>query len=229
MGEMVRFPSNGGWSNGYLARPRSGSGPGIIVIQEWWGLNDQIKGLCHLFAGEGFNALAPDLYHGKTAAFGEPDEARKLMMQLDLDEVAKHARGAAKFLVGHEHTDSRKVGVIGFCMGGMLALLAGTVAPDEIGAVVDCYGVPPRRKPDYAAMRGTPVLGIFGGQDHHVLDAVPGLEADLAAAGAPFTKQVYPNADHAFLNEQRADSYRADDARDAWSRIIPFLKDNLRG
>lgn len=228
MGEMVRFPSNGGWSDGYLARPRSGSGPGIIVIQEWWGLNDQIKGVCHRLAGDGFNALAPDLYHGKRAGFDEPDEARKLMMQLDLADVAKIARGAAAFLVAQEHTSSAKVGIIGFCMGGMLALLAATVA-SEIGAVVDCYGVPPRQKPDYAAMRGTPVLGIFGGKDHHVLDAVPALEADLAVAGVPFTKQIYPEADHGFLNDQRADAHRTDDAKDAWSRIVPFLKEHLAG
>jgi len=225
MGEMVRFPSNGDWSDGYLARPRSGKGPGVIVIQEWWGLNDQIKGVCHRFAGEGFNALAPDLYRGKHAGFDEPDEARKLMMQLDLGEVAKVARGAAGFLAGHENTSTTKVGIIGFCMGGMLALLAGTVAP-EIGAVADCYGVPPRQKPDYAAMRGNPVIGVFGGKDH-VLEAVPALEADLAAAGVPFTKHVYPDADHGFLNDQRADAYRADDAKDAWSKIIPFLKEHL--
>lgn len=226
MGEMERFPSNGGWSDGYLARPRSGSGPGVIVIQEWWGLNDQIKGVCHMLAGEGFNAFAPDLYHGKSAEIGEPDEAKKLAMQLDLGQVAKDVRGAATFLAAHENTTTKKVGVIGFCMGGMVALLTGTVAPEQIGAVVDCYGSPPRQKPDYAAMRGIPVLGIFGGQDH-VLEAVPALEADLAAAGAPFTKQVYPDADHGFLNEQRADAYRPANAKDAWSRIVPFLREHL--
>jgi len=226
MGEMVRFPSNGAWSDGYLARPRSGNGPGVIVIQEWWGLNDQVKGVCHLLAGEGFNALAPDFYHGKSAAIGEPDEAKKLMMELKLDQAAKDARGAAAFLTAHENTSTEKVGVIGFCMGGMLALLTGTVAATEIGAVVDCYGVPPQQKPTYAAMRGVPVLGIFGGKDH-VVEALPALEADLASAGVPFTKHIYPDADHAFLNDQRADAYRADDAKDAWARIIPFLKDHL--
>ena len=227
MGEMVRFPSNGGWSDGYLARPRSGNGPGMIVVQEWWGLNDQIKSVCYRLAGEGFNALAPDLYRGKHAGFDEPDEAKKLMMELDLGEVAKVARGAAAFLSAHETTSSEKVGVIGFCMGGMLALFTGTVAAGQIAAVVDCYGVPPRQKPDYNAMRGTPVLGIFGGKDHHVLDAVPTLAADLAAAGVPFTKHVYPDADHGFLNDQRADAHRADDAKDAWSKIVPFLKEHL--
>ena len=229
MGEMVRFPSNGGWSDGYLARPRSGSGPGVIVVQEWWGLIDQVKSVCHMLAGLGFNALAPDFYHGKSAAIGEPDAAKKLMMELKIDQAATDARGAATFLAAHENTSSEKVGVIGFCMGGMLALLTGTVAAAEIGAVVDCYGVPPQQKPSYAAMRDIPVLGIFGGKDERVMNALPTLEADLTSAGVPFTKHVYPDADHAFLNDQRADVYRADDAKDAWSHIVPFLKDHLRG
>lgn len=148
------------------------------------------------------------------------------MMELDLGEVAKVARGAAAFLSAHETTSSEKVGVIGFCMGGMLALFTGTVAAGQIAAVVDCYGVPPRKKPDYAAMRGTPVLAFFGGKDH-ALEAVPALEADLAAAGVPFTKHIYPDADHGFLNDQRADVYRADDAKAAWTHIVPFLKDHL--
>ena len=223
---MVSFKSNGGTAEGYLASPASGSGPGVLVIQEWWGLIDQVKGTADRFAKQGFNALAPDFYHGKSARIGEPDAALKLMMELDLERAATDARGAAQFLASHPKTGSTKVGVIGFCMGGMLALMSGTVAP-EIGAIVDCYGVPPRRKPDYAKLRGTPVLGIFGGKDGHVLDAVPALEADLRSAGAPFEKIVYPEADHAFLNEQRSDAHRPDDAKDAWPRIFAFLKEHL--
>ena len=223
---MVSFKSNGGTAEGYLASPASGSGPGVLVIQEWWGLIDQVKGTADRFAKQGFNALAPDFYHGKSARIGEPDAALKLMMELDLERAATDARGAAQFLASHPKTGSKKVGVIGFCMGGMLALMTGTVAP-EIGAIVDCYGVPPRRKPDYAKLRGTPVLGIFGGKDGHVLDAVPALEADLRSAGAPFEKIVYPEADHAFLNEQRSDAHRPDDAKDAWPRIFAFLKEHL--
>jgi carboxymethylenebutenolidase len=224
---MIEFKSNGGTAGGYLASPASGKGPGVIVIQEWWGLIDQVKGTADMFAREGFNALAPDFYHGKSAQIGEPDKAQKLMMELNIDQAAKDARGAAQFLVAHPKTGSTKVGVIGFCMGGMLALLTGTVASDVVGAVVDCYGVPPQKKPDYAKLRGTPVLGIFGGQDAHVMQALPGLEADLKAAGARFEKVVYPNADHAFLNEKRTDVHRADDAADAWPKIMSFLKRNL--
>ena len=224
---MVTFKSNGGTASGYLASPASGHGPGVIVIQEWWGLIDQVKGTADMFAREGFNALAPDFYHGKSAQIGEPDAAQKLMMELNIEQAAKDARGAAQYLAAHGKTSSKKVGVIGTCMGGMLALLTGTVAADAVGAVVDCYGVPPKKKPDYSKMKAVPVLGIFGGKDEHVMHALPTLEADLKAAGAPFEKIVYPNADHAFLNEQRTDVYRPDDAKAAWPKIISFLKKHL--
>lgn len=227
MAELVTFTSNGGTANGYLAASALGGGPGVIVIQEWWGLIDQVKGVADLFAAEGFNALAPDLYHGKSAQIGEPDKAQKLMMELDLATAATDARGAAQFLAAHPKTTSTKVGVIGFCMGGMLALMTGTVAPEVVGAVVDCYGVPPQAKPDYAKLKGSPVLGIFGGKDGGVMQALPTLEADLATAGVSFTKTVYPEADHAFLNEQRRDVYRAADAKDAWLKIMTFLKRTL--
>jgi carboxymethylenebutenolidase len=227
MGEMVTFKSNGGTASGYLASPASGKGPGVIVIQEWWGLIDQVKGTADMFAREGFNALAPDFYHGKSAQIGEPDAAQKLMMELNIEQAAKDARGAAQFLAAHQKTSAKKVGVIGTCMGGMLALMTGTVAPDAVGAVVDCYGVPPQKKPDYAKLKGTAVLGIFAGKDEWVMNALPTLEADLKAAGVAFEKVVYPNADHAFLNEQRADVHRPDDAKDAWPKIISFLKKHL--
>jgi carboxymethylenebutenolidase len=227
MGEMVSFKSNGGTASGYLASPASGKGPGVLVIQEWWGLITQVKGVADRFAREGFNALAPDFYHGKSARIGEPDVAQKLMMELNIEQAAKDARGAALFLASHPKTSSTKIGVIGFCMGGMLALMTGTVAPDVVGALVDCYGVPPQKKPDYSKLKGIPVLGIFGGKDAHVMNAFPALEADLKAVGVPFEKVVYPNADHAFLNEQRSDVYRPDDAKDAWPKIMSFLKQHL--
>jgi carboxymethylenebutenolidase len=227
LGDMVTFKSNGGTASGYLASPSAARGPGVLVIQEWWGLIDQVKGTADMFAREGFNALAPDFYHGKSAQIGEPDAAQKLMMELNIDQAAKDARGAAQYLAAHPKTGSTKVGVIGTCMGGMLALMTGTVASEVVGAVVDCYGVPPQKKPDYARLRGTPVLGIFAGKDEWVMNALPTLEADLKAAGVAFEKVVYPDADHAFLNEQRMDVHRPDDAKDAWPKIMSFLKKNL--
>src|SRR5438132_10820253 len=125
---MQTFKSNGGTAAGYLASPRSGKGPGVIVIQEWWGLIPQVKGTADMFAREGFNALAPDFYHGKSARIGEPDAAQKLMMELDIEQAAKDARGAAAYLAAHAKTSSQKVGVIGFCMGGMLALVTCSAA-----------------------------------------------------------------------------------------------------
>lgn len=228
MGENVTFPANGGTANGYLASPASGKGPGVIVIQEWWGLNDQIKGVADMFAREGFNALAPDFYHGKGAKIDEPNEAQKLMMEFSqAGTAAKDARGAAQYLAKHPATSSKRVGVIGFCMGGGLALLTGAEAPGLIGAVVDCYGVG-GNLPEHAPKIKAPVLGIFAGKDHMAnAEAVAGLEKALADAGVRFEKKVYAEADHAFLNEQRRDVHRPDDAKDAWGRILPFLRKHL--
>src|SRR5205814_6407438 len=123
-GEMVEFKSNGGTASGYLSLPASGKGPGVIVIQEWWGLVEHIKDICDRFAAEGFVALAPDLYHGQSAT--SPDEAGKLMMAMRIDEVEKDLRGAAEYLLNHAAMTSSKVGTVGFCMGGALSLYAAT-------------------------------------------------------------------------------------------------------
>lgn len=228
-GQMVKFPANGSTVDGYLATPSSGKGPGVIVIQEWWGLNDQVKGVADMFAGAGFVAFAPDFYRGKGAKIGEPDQAQKLMMEFfQANNAAQTARGAAAYLASQSAMTSKKVGVIGFCMGGFLAMLVGSVAPDKVAAVVNCYGVG-QRMPDLKPMRGIPLLGIFGGKDHSAgPDAVAGLERAAKDAGVPFTKHVYPDADHAFLNERRKDVHRPDDAKDAWTKILAFLKGNVR-
>lgn len=227
MGEMVRFPANGSTADGYLAVPSSGKGAGVIVIQEWWGLNDQVKGVAVMLARQGFTALAPDFYEGNGAKNSEPDKAGKLMMALKQEDAAKVARGAAEYLMKQKVVSSKKVGVIGFCMGGGLALLTASVAPDEIGAVVDCYGVGPQKPSDVSGIRA-PVLGIFGGKDGSLTPQDQDkLDRDLRAAGTTFEKHVYPEADHAFLNEQRPEVYREADARDAWAKIIPFLRLHL--
>ena len=116
MGEMVQFPFDGGNTGGYLATPKQGSGPGVVVIQEWWGLVDHIKDVCDRFADEGFVALAPDLYHGKTTK--SPDEAGKLMMALRIDEAERDLGAAVQYLLTSDSTTSKKIGVVGFCMGG---------------------------------------------------------------------------------------------------------------
>jgi carboxymethylenebutenolidase len=221
MGEVIAFESNGGTAEGYLARPESGKGPGVVVVQEWWGLNDQIKGVADRFASEGFTSLAPDFYRGKATT--EPDEAGKLLMALNSDQVAKDGRGAAKYLAKET---GGKVGVIGFCMGGQLALLVGTAAPDEVAAVVDMYGIHPAIKPDFTKMKAS-VLALFGGADHaNPPEAREALAKELEAAGVPFMIDVYPKPGHAFMNET-GDGYDPGAAEDAWRRILEFFREKL--
>jgi len=155
-GEMVTFPSNGHTCDGYLAG--DGSGPGVLVIQEWWGLVPHIKDVADRYAAAGFTALAPDLYHGESAS--EPDGAGKMMMALNLEQAAKDLSGAIALL--QQRTGRDKVGVVGFCMGGGLALWLGTIAPDEVAAVVPYYGVIPweAAQPDYSQLRA-PVQGHY--------------------------------------------------------------------
>ena len=143
MGEIVEFKSNGQTASGYLAVPASGDGPGVVVIQEWWGLVDHIKDVCDRFAVAGFVALAPDLYHGKTTK--SPDEAGKMMMALRIDEAEKDLSGAIDFVLNHPATTSKKVGTVGFCMGGALSLYAAT-KNSNVGACVIFYGIHPTRR-----------------------------------------------------------------------------------
>ena len=147
MGDLIEFASNGSTCTGYLATPAGGSGPGVVVIQEWWGLVDHVKDVCDRFAGEGFVALAPDLYHG--AKTTEPDEAAKAMMALRLDRAAKDMGGAVEAVAARSRGTG--VGVVGFCMGGGLALMLASQRPDKVRAVVAFYGVVPwdGAQPDY--------------------------------------------------------------------------------
>ena len=154
-GSMVTFPANGTPTSGYLATPKSGAGPGVLVIQEWWGLVPHIKHVCDRFAAEGFVALAPDMFHGQTAS--EPDGAGKLFMALNIARAEKDLRGAVAYLLGRSAT--KRVGAVGFCMGGQLALFAATLNP-AVGACVNFYGIHPNVKPDYAKLAG-PVLGLY--------------------------------------------------------------------
>src|SRR4029453_873540 len=140
---MVRFASNGATCDGYLAVPESGAGPGVIVIQEWWGLVDHVKDVADRFAAEGFVALAPDLYHGSST--DEPDKAQRLLMALARDKAAEDLGGAARSLVGRGDVTSRGVGAVGFCMGGSLALWSGALA-DEVKVAVGFYPAVPWEK-----------------------------------------------------------------------------------
>jgi carboxymethylenebutenolidase len=222
-GKMVEFPANGTKTSGYLATPASGKGPGVLVIQEWWGLVRHVKNVADRFAAEGFTALAPDLYHGKTAS--EPDEAGKLFMALNIAQAEKDLRGAASYLAGQSSTG--KLGVVGFCMGGQLALFAATLNP-AIGACVNFYGVHPNVKPDYAKL-AAPVLGLFAEKDSFVTPQVAReVDAAIKKAGKQSEIRIYPGVDHAFFNDERADVYDKAAAEDAWQRTLAFFRQHLK-
>lgn len=226
MGEMIEFPSNGSTGEGYLATPDGGSGPGVVVIQEWWGLVDHIKDVCDRFAREGFVALAPDLYHGRTVS--EPDEATKEMMALRLDAAAKDMSGAVDAVA--ERSNGRGVGVVGFCMGGGLALVLAAQRTDAVRAVVPFYGAIPWEgvQPDYASVTGA-VLGHYAEKDEWASpEEARKLEHQLKESGnGDVTVHIYPGTDHAFFNDTRPEVYDADAAKVAWQRTIDFLRQRL--
>jgi carboxymethylenebutenolidase len=220
-GSMVTFPANGSTTSGYLSTPKSGAGPGVLVIQEWWGLVPHIKHVADRFAGEGFAALAPDMYHGKTAS--EPDGAGKLFMALNIARAEKDLRGAVAHLLAH----SKTIGVVGFCMGGQLALFAATLNP-TVGACVNFYGIHPNVKPDYARLAG-PVLGLYAERDGFVTPSVARqVDADIRKAGKSSEIHIYPGVDHAFFNDERSDVYDRPAAEDAWRRTLTFFRQHLR-
>jgi carboxymethylenebutenolidase len=224
MGDMIEFPSNGHTAQGYLATSEGG-GPGVVVIQEWWGLVPHITDVCDRFAAAGFTALAPDLYHGKKTT--EPDEAGKEMMALRMDQAAKDLSGAVDAV--RERGMGAGVGVVGFCMGGGLALVLAALRPDAVKAVVPFYGlVPwPDAAPDYSKIAGA-VQGHYAEKDGSAgPEAVRELEATLKATNSDVTMFIYPGADHAFFNDTRPEVYDAEAGRVAWDRTTEFLRSHI--
>lgn len=220
MGQMIDFARpDGGRTKGYLAMAGEGR-PGIVVIQEWWGLNDQICGVADRFARAGWNALAPDLYKGRVTQ--EPDEANHLMSGLDFPGAThQDIRGAAQRL----KQAGSKVAVMGFCMGGALTVAAAVHVP-EAAAAVCFYGIPPRDFADPAKIR-IPFQGHFANRDDWCTpQAANELEAALKQAGAPFELHRY-DANHGFFNEQSEQNYDVKSAKLAWDRMAKFLKDRL--
>jgi carboxymethylenebutenolidase len=223
-GREIEFASDGEKARGYLALPASGRGPGVIVIQEWWGLVDQIRDVCDRFAREGFVALAPDLYRGESTS--DPDAAGRLMMNLEIPRAARDLDGAVRALLDHDAVDGPRVGALGFCMGGQLALYAAT-RNRRIGAVVDFYGIHPNVTLDLSGLEAA-VLGIFAERDAFVTpDAARKLEADLKGAGKRATFQIVPGVDHAFMNDRRPDVFDARAAARAWADALAFLRAEL--
>ena len=225
MGERVTFKSDGGMASGYLARPAQ-SGPGVVVIQEWWGLVPHIEQVADRLAGEGFVALAPDLFRGKQTT--SPDEAGKLMMSMRIDQAARDLAGAIDYLKTLPEVSGAKVGTIGFCMGGALSLFAACGNP-EVGAAVVFYGGHPNVKPDLAQLQA-PVFGIYAGRDSFVSPAVVSeLDRKLTGLGKRHEFHTYPDAQHAFFNDHRPQVYDATAAADAWLKTLAFLRRELKG
>jgi carboxymethylenebutenolidase len=226
-GVMVDYPSNGTSGTGYLSVPASGSGPGVVVIQEWWGLNDQIKEVCDHYAREGFVALAPDLYRGASTV--EPDEAAKMMMALNIEQAAKDMVGAVDYLCAHEAVTSSGVGVTGYCMGGGLTLWLATLRPDTVKAAVPYYGVIPwpAAQPDYSKLQA-PVQGHYAENDDFASpEQVKKLEDELRGLGKSVDFTIYTDCDHAFANHHRPEVHHAEHTDAAWRRTIDFLRANV--
>jgi carboxymethylenebutenolidase len=227
MGDIVEFSSNAHAASGYLATPASGHGPGVIVIQEWWGLVPHITDVCDRLAAEGFVALAPDLFHGTTTT--EPDEAGKLMMALNVDAAAQDMSGAVDFLVAHDAVDGTSVGVIGFCMGGGLALVLACARPDAVAACAPYYGVIPwpSAQPDYSKLTAV-VRGHFAELDDFFgPELAKGLETQLRELGKDATITIHSGAHHAFFNDTRPEVYDAEQSALAWADSIALFHDTL--
>jgi carboxymethylenebutenolidase len=221
VGEIVTFPSNGRTAEGYLALPPSGRGPGVVVVQEWWGLVDHIKDVAERFAREGFVTLAPDLYHGEKTK--SPDQAGKLLMALNIAETAKDLRGAALYLGSRSETQPKKVAAVGFCMGGQLALFGAAAHPDVINATVDFYGIHPKVDPDVSKLSG-PVLAHFGRRDKSVNEKTARALIDRIRTAGKSVDAYFYDAQHAFFNDQRPEVYDRQSAELAWERTVEFLR-----
>jgi carboxymethylenebutenolidase len=224
MGEIVEFPSNGHTDRGYLAVPESGSGPGVVVIQEWWGLVPHITDVVDRLAAAGFVALAPDLYHGETTT--EPDEAGKLMMALNLEQAGRDMSGAIDHLRSLDAVTSAGVGVIGFCMGGGLAMMLGTQRPDAVVAIAPFYGIIPweSAEPDWSKLAGR-VRGHFAAQDAFFgPEKVAELQDRLRELGKDCEFVVHEGCDHAFFNDTRPEVHVPAAADEAWQDTLSFFR-----
>ena len=218
--EMVQFPNDGRQVAGYLARPSTDGAPGIIVIQEWWGLVDHIKDVADRFAREGFVALAPDLYEGKQT--DEPDDARKLVMEMDRDKAMSDLVAAAGYL---RSIGCRRIGAVGYCMGGGLVWELAT-RQGTIDAAAPYYG-----RPISAGRAGEvsiPVEAFYAELDQGIpVAGVQEVVTALRDAGKDADLHVYEGAEHAFFNDSRPSSYHAEASADAWRRTLAFFRRTL--
>lgn len=223
--EPVTFPSGEGTGHGLLYLPKgAGPHPGLVVIHEWWGLNDWIKEQAARYAEQGYVALAVDLYRGKTA--DNPEAAHELMRGLPQDQGVRDLVGAAHFLAGRKDVKRDRIGAVGWCMGGGYALQL-AIADPGLKAVAINYGALATDKADLGRIHAA-VLGNFGGKDQGIPpDAVHTFEATMQSLGKPVDNKIYPDAGHAFENPNNKTGYRAEDAQDAMSRMDSFFRSQL--
>ena len=225
--QNVQFPSGAGEAFGYLRVPESGSGPGVVVIQEWWGLTTHVASIVERLADAGFVALAPDLYGGSTTH--DAAEAAELLKRLPMERAAEDLAGAVDHLVGLPEVTSSTVGAIGFCMGGGFVFALAARRPDLVSAAVSFYGLP-RDESVVAGIRAA-VQGHFGLEDHSIpVERVRAVFDALAARPeqAPAQLHLYP-AGHAFLNDENLiGTHDPDCAAQAWSRAVEFLREQVR-
>jgi carboxymethylenebutenolidase len=222
--EMVRYPDgSGGELMGYLARPADASDvQPVVVIQEWWGLNAHIRDVTRRLAEEGFAALAPDLYNGVVTT--EPDEAQKLVGELDMQAAVQEIGQAGQYLLDQDYVAGATYGVVGFCLGGALTLQT-ALAREDIGAAVAFYGRP--LSPEEATDVNAPVLGLYGSDDQGIpVSDVRAMETAFEEAGIAHEIQVYDGAGHAFFNDTR-ESFAPEAAEDAWPRTLDWFREYL--
>lgn len=221
--QNVTFASNGHEAHGYVALPESGTGPGVVVVQEWWGLDDHIADVCDRLAKEGFVALAPDLYGGRVAH--DADDAGSMMMSLPVEQAAKDLSGAVDYLLGHDAVTSSAVGTVGFCMGGGFVLLLAKEAGDKVSAAVPFYGVGPAVPDAYRGLTAK-VQGHYAEEDgFYPVDQARAQEQQIREESGAEVEFFYYPAGHAFHNdEDKAGTYDAECATQAWGRAVAFLK-----
>ena len=209
----------------YVATPPSGSGPGVIVIQEWWGLVPHIESVADRFAAEGFVAAAPDLYRG--AKTTEPDEAGELLMSMALDRAAQDMVRTVDELLARDDVTGDKVGAVGYCMGGGLALKLATITP-HVGAVSAYYGFPRQGLSwDLGACQGAVQYHQAEHDDYAPDELVQQMKAELDEAGVPNEFYKYPGTGHAFFNDERPEIYNREAAELAWRRTLDFFRKHL--
>ena len=223
-GSDLELPVESGSLSGYVAVPAAGRGAGVLVLHEAWGLVDHVRDVCDRLARAGFVALAPDLYHGQVA--DDLARAGHLASELESERVGADLDSAVAALLNHDGVDGPRVGVVGFCMGGHLALLCAT-RNARVAAAVDFYGLLPHLPLDFAELDAA-VLAIFAENDEYIgAEAVDGLRRALESAGKRASFHLQPGVGHAFMNDARPDHHDAAAAAEGWERMLAFLRAEL--